>query len=326
METLGTKLKSAREKMNISLEKASEITQIRTHILDAFEKGNFNILPAVYAKSFVINYAKMLKIDISEIKDELDEIFPDYKKQVPQKTEDVTKHKKRSKKYWEFNSDNRTKIVSLIIYFVIFIAIILIIYLTFIDKETVLLEENEANNETVGDTAIVKDEEENLFSFYSKSDSLILEAIASDSAWMKIIIDGKKSEQVYFYPNLSKRWSAANDFILSLGNAGAIKLIRNGVELPPLGPVGTVVRNVKITETEVINSSKPWSPSKSKQKVNKEEKQVPKLEPIQIKEDEKKLLKKLKEFKKPEPLIKPNNNKIQPFTPNEKKEEKTPPN
>ena len=172
---------------------------------------------------------------------------------------------------------------------------------------------------------MISEEKDNLFDFYSEADSIILEAIATDSAWMKINIDGVKSEYVYFTPNYSQRWSAANYFILTLGNAGAVKFIRNGEALAPLGPVGTVVRNVKITETEVINSSRPWTPTKPKKEIKKEEKEIPKIEPIQIKEDEQKLLKKLKEFRKPEPLLKPEK-KISPIIPNEKKEENKPPN
>ena len=43
METLGTKLKSAREKQKLTLEKASEQTKIRDHIIKALEDGNFSI-------------------------------------------------------------------------------------------------------------------------------------------------------------------------------------------------------------------------------------------------------------------------------------------
>ena len=53
-ETLGEKLKSTREKKNITLEKVEEVTGIEMKYLNALEAGEYNKLPAdVYVKNFL---------------------------------------------------------------------------------------------------------------------------------------------------------------------------------------------------------------------------------------------------------------------------------
>ncbi len=264
METLGTKLKSAREKRKLSLEDVSQKTKIRLHIIKAFEDGNFAILPPVYAKSFIITYSKYLDIPQSEINDELDELF---KSKTPQpvqinieKGNTSNKAKDNLTKYI-ITKDNKTKIINWLICSILFIGFVLVIYFTFFDESSINQDkmDNEVNPELEsGDTTVIQANKNSLFEFIEEPDSVILQAKANDSAWLKISIDGKRAEQTYLYPKSEKRWSAATYFVLTLGNAGAVEFRRNGQSLQPLGALGTVVRNVKITADTVINSSNPW--------------------------------------------------------------------
>lgn len=87
-----------------------------------------------------------------------------------------------------------------------------------------------------------------------EQDSLVLEARAIESAWINVVIDRKRSEQLTLEAGKTYRWSAEKLITLQLGNAGAVQFRRNGVPLEPFGKLGAVVRNVTITR-EMLNSS-----------------------------------------------------------------------
>lgn len=263
METLGTKLRSVREKQKLSLEKVSELTKIRVHIIKALENGNYTVVPPVYAKSFVVTYAKLLHIPLFEIEEEIDELF---KSKLPEPVQfNITEPEVRVKKDWKalfikpnIIFENKEKIINFLIYLTITVALLLVFYYSFLYEPDIgsgLQAERKSEDTTA---ELIKPESKGLFSFYEGGDSISLQAIAKDSAWLKITIDGKISDQANMFPGTEKKWSAAEYFMLTLGNAGAVEFRRNGEKLPPLGPFGTVVRNIKITANEVINSSYPY--------------------------------------------------------------------
>ena len=122
METLGTRLRSARDKL--TLEKVSELTKIRVHIIKALENGNYTIVPPVYAKSFVITYANLLQIPLYEIEEEIDELF---KSKLPEQVQyNLSEPEERKKRDWKsvflkpnVIFDNKEKIINYLIYFTI---------------------------------------------------------------------------------------------------------------------------------------------------------------------------------------------------------------
>jgi transcriptional regulator with XRE-family HTH domain len=333
METLGTKLRSAREKQKLSLDKVSELTKIRVHIIKALEDGNYSVVPAVYAKSFVITYAKLLKISISEIQDEIDEIFKStiLEPIVIVEPEKIITEKRPKKSKFSFQKDNKTKIVNLLIYLLITIAISMVIYFTFFESDSE--SNNDSNNENASDTTVIDKKKDGLFSFYDEPDSIKLEAKSLDSAWLKINIDGKISEQYYMAPGTEKSWSASEFFLITLGNAGAVEFKRNGELLPKLGPINTVVRNIKITVDEVINSSKPWTSDtvvinpvkpRNKKKLPKQEPQKI-VQPTTIEKSENDILDRLREINQSKPSLKPGMRSPKPMNPVPVPEENKPP-
>jgi cytoskeletal protein RodZ len=306
MENLGKLLGDERKKLNLSLDDVSEKTKIRRHIIEAFENDQFDVLPPIYAKSFLKTYIQFLKISLDDIHATLDEIFKGkIKKPVPPPLqEDVsapleidTKSKKKyakttgssdKKKKLNLNlKTNKKDLINIVIYVAIGLCLVVLIYFTFKSDDSQdsvtsyqPVEEQAPNS---GDTAVIKSEEKGLLSFFEEPDSLILEAVALDTAWMKIEIDGNNVEVLHMAPNVKKRWSASEFYVVTLGNAGAVQFIRNGTELPVLGPAGSVVRNVKITKTEVVNSSRPWDSTRKRPRRRKEKpKQIKPLTPSGI--------------------------------------------
>ena len=74
---------------------------------------------------------------------------------------------------------------------------------------------------------------------------LIIEAV--ESSWVSARIDGGDTKEVFLQPGQKVIWKAADYFLVSFGNAGGVKIQFNGKELPPFGPKGAVVKDVRIT-------------------------------------------------------------------------------
>jgi len=71
--TLGEKLKSARQKQQITISAAEEATKVRAKYLVALEEGDWKILPQnVYVRAYVLSYAKFLELSKPEITDLLE--------------------------------------------------------------------------------------------------------------------------------------------------------------------------------------------------------------------------------------------------------------
>lgn len=74
MEDLGATLREARERRGLSLGEVERHLRIRTHLLDALERGDLASLPSeAQARGFVRNYAEFLGLDPQAILDVLEE-------------------------------------------------------------------------------------------------------------------------------------------------------------------------------------------------------------------------------------------------------------
>ena len=71
-QSIGQKLKQAREDRRITLEHASESTRIRVPYLKALETDDVSVLPSpVQARGFLRNYADYLGLDFDRLLEEL---------------------------------------------------------------------------------------------------------------------------------------------------------------------------------------------------------------------------------------------------------------
>lgn len=333
MENAAQKLKTAREKLNISIEEASEKTKIRPHILKALEAGNFDIMSPIYVKSFLKTYSKFLKIDeidlnavneakkdktnledtpVAESKPKKDYSEPDIPVKIFKEENEEVKKKSPNKSRMSFSDDSietektnfaeifntkkvktisKANYVNIAIYSLVFIALLLSLYFTFFYNSNSTETAKEDTKAIGADTAVIKPQK-NILSYFEESDSLLLEAVAIDTAWIRIEIDGTKSEEILMKPEMEMKWKAGEYFLINQGNVGAVNFKRNGELLEPFGNRGTVVRNVKITRNEVLNTIKidenrtNKKTYKTRKKTNK--KKTPRLiEPSEIAKPEK---------------------------------------
>jgi transcriptional regulator with XRE-family HTH domain len=255
-------LKDTRIAKGLDISEVSRKTGIRENVLLEIESGTMPNLPTVYLRSFIKKYANFLGLSedsYSQLMSELNSQFTQeqlYHKPIAkdassgidpidQNVIDLIK----TGNYKRLLSDRR--LVSSLSYFGIGILIFLIVYFVFFSSDN-----NSSNGaiEGIANTDVDNEgeKEDNLFDYFeSEGDSIILEAFALDSAWMSITMDGKINEEILMKPGMKKIWKAEKFFTLTSGNAGGMKLKRNGEELEPLGARGNVVNNVKITKDEI---------------------------------------------------------------------------
>ncbi len=73
---------------------------------------------------------------------------------------------------------------------------------------------------------------------------------------MRIEMDGEKMEELTMRKGETRKWKAFESFSISQGNVGGVIFKRNGKLLEPFGSRGSVVRNIKITKSNIKNASK----------------------------------------------------------------------
>jgi cytoskeletal protein RodZ len=76
-ESIGQRLKLARQDRRLSIEQAAEATRIRPHYLQALEADDYSVMPsAAQARGFLRNYAEFLSLDLQAILTELQAAQP----------------------------------------------------------------------------------------------------------------------------------------------------------------------------------------------------------------------------------------------------------
>ncbi len=82
-DTIGQRLKKAREYRNLTLEKVEAATHIRSQFLQALEADDFSAMPSpVQARGFLRNYAQYLDLDLDQMIDELRSARPDLESEM----------------------------------------------------------------------------------------------------------------------------------------------------------------------------------------------------------------------------------------------------
>lgn len=83
----------------------------------------------------------------------------------------------------------------------------------------------------------------------TESGPLRLVVRATEPTWVRVETDEGETIQELLPASAVREWLAQSRFVLTVGNAGGIKLELNGKSLPPLGRSGEVVRDFVLPET-----------------------------------------------------------------------------
>ncbi len=80
-----------------------------------------------------------------------------------------------------------------------------------------------------------------------KTHTLFLEA--SEASWVQVTIDDSDVREALLQPQDTVKWTADKKFLLTLGNAGGVRVELDGRDLGPLGPSGEVVHKELLVDS-----------------------------------------------------------------------------
>ncbi|MDR0926988.1 MAG: DUF4115 domain-containing protein [Ignavibacteria bacterium] len=207
----------------------------------------------IVSKESVNNVEKVLveEIEVTEYEPEVEIKQPIHKVKIKQKS---GLNKKRF-----FVSTLNLSIRDIIIYIILILFLLSVVYLVaFYDGNYSFSEEQNSDSVKTDESSItnkgvanVKDNE--LLDYFTPFDSLVLQAICKDTAWVKVVIDNSKVDEQLLTPGMKMRWTASEQIVLSTSNVGAVKFYKNDTLLPNLGASGTMVRNIVFKREGVAN-------------------------------------------------------------------------
>ncbi len=235
LKIFAEELKTQRVKKKVSLLQIKNRTRIDVQYLEAIEKGNFDVMPEVYIRAFIREYAESVGLDPQETLSKYD-----YAKsgKVPKKEEEKPEKGKEELKFEEEAPSAETEAVRKTIQpwltpaiiggivFVLFVVLYLVFFSS--SKDEIVVEEKPYEE-------IVKEnrsrfevaEQEGIPPAKTRVDSLELKIIAVDTSWIQVTLDNGSSKDFILYPGRTKRLKTANWFDLRIGNSGGVKLLLN---------------------------------------------------------------------------------------------------
>ena len=275
---IGAELAKSRTSKQLEIKEISEGTRISVEYLKKIELGDFTFLPRPYVTAYIKTFAARVGIDGEALVQKWQDAEAKAKAAAQAEAERLEQNEKpppqeTPKPVIETagtvqsapKSSGNSHIKEFGIGAAVIAALALVFYIT--NKPAEVPEEEtstpmQSANELSIENMIAENEAriDSIASHISQAKpqqqetpaeqpfSLRLEA--SDTVWIRLVVDGVDSSEYMFRPGNSRTWRAQDYFFLRTGNAGATHIFRDGVPLDSLGRRGQV-RQLRITRTEI---------------------------------------------------------------------------
>ncbi len=268
LNNFSKELKEQREKTGVTLQQISQNTKIDIKFLKSIEEGNFSILPEIYVKAFIKEYASCINLNPieiikkyedaklgREIKKTENQVIDENNNELGDEENELTKNnlkKIETETVERYNNKYNFSIrINYIIGSIILLAALSILYYSIIytpEKEIKVVNNNSEYN-TSERFEVEKQNtinQENLNQNFYKDDSLKLLIKTNADVWVKVIKDGKNVHQKMTHKDSKLQFKAKEKFSVSVGNAGVVQIFYNDNEIKDLGKFGEI-KNVTIT-------------------------------------------------------------------------------
>lgn len=268
LKKLAEELKESREKAEVTLQHIAAKTRIDVKFLQAIEEGNFEVLPEVYIRAFIREYAAFCGLDPAKTIEKYELAKKGKTVKVVEngvsEEEKVSEQKNIKREFDDKPAENRDLTSSkinkqkILLFSGIAILFVLVIaaYFLFIKNsspdivvekpfEEVLREQNKRFEITEEDTPQTP---------AAEIDSLTLSIKATDTCWVNVTVDEKVDKEFMLYKNTSTVVKAAVKFDVIVGNAGGISMELNGQPLNITGSKGQR-KTFLVNKDGLINSS-----------------------------------------------------------------------
>ncbi len=263
LKKFAKELKSFRESKEISLQYIASRTKIDIKFLQAIEDGNFEILPDLYIRAFIKEYAQVADFNVTEVlkkyelarkgmteekinqekhvveKESLSEIIPEQKALADEFA--IPKDEVVEEKNQPIESVVKNKLPNKPLLYIVFgvIIILITVYFVFISEEPTIETENTSGEISKStENRFELDENTSQESFIQQDDSLKLALKASARVWVKVLSDNKVIFQNFMSENEQINFKAEKEFRVSVGNAGLLTMELNNKQLQVPGIKG----------------------------------------------------------------------------------------
>ncbi len=247
-ESLGARLKAARESKEQTIEQVAAVTKLNPHFIEALEEGRWDLLPGrVYLKSFAKIYADAVGIDTREVYEKIDGQAPE----EISATGLVASPDTRATTEKKF--DYKLPIVLAIVAVVVILIVILVrsrrIAAPGLEGETIipargLLRRAEIRWDRPWERPAADPE-------FFASDRLTLETSDSE-VWAFVVADNDTVFNGTIPAESGKTFTADSTFRITLSRNDKVAGYLNGIKLPAIGVSAKKLNNfmVRITEKD----------------------------------------------------------------------------
>ena len=276
MDSIGSILKSERERRKLTLADAHSVTKITPQNLAALEDDRFDTFPnRVYARAFLRDYANFLGLDSGPLLERYEEAWET--KQAADRQSDV-----------DGQANGATNIVRGFGIFVIVVIVGFALYTPLMKY----LSQRPASPETTSSSPARDATSEPSEPTPSETPTpapaatpaptptpapaptpaptlapapaapvgVQLTVAAAEESWIRARVDGKKAFEGQIHAGKQMKWTAKYGILFRTGNAGGVRLYLNGKKLAPLGPSGAIVSRSFVAPPKQPGVARPIVP------------------------------------------------------------------
>lgn len=272
LEKLAEELHEARIKSGITLQQMAGKTRVDIKFLEAIDNGDFTFLSEPYVKAFIKDFARivgldenkiLLKYDAAKKGKLLEEIEAEKKSGIEKENEEHKPVQEYDATSSAGSGDSRKSINPNVRLYgaiaIIFVFVLLFVYLVFFKSSNEIVVPEKPIEEVVKSTQqrfVPEEKPKQEVTSSTKQDSLVLNIFASDTSWVRIILDDKSEVEFILFPHSQKSIKASDDYKITLGNAGAIKFQMNDKPLNFSAKPGSVI-HVQINKSGLTYLKSP---------------------------------------------------------------------
>lgn len=280
LKKFADELKTAREIKEISLLQVSARTKIDPKFLQAIEDANFDVLPEIYIRAFIKEFAQTIDLNSKEVLQKFDIARLGKPKEKPQsqletasKEDSVNLQETSETKKFDSaevlqpstlepgKAAKSLKLNYIIGGSILFVALI-VVYFAFIRNSSPEIIQEKFNQETsVENTQRFEIDKSSQSQTTSQTsdvidqsvvtpDSLRLSVYANARVWIKVSTDGKTVHQNIVQANTRLNFASIKNFSVSVGNAGVVKIFFNNKQIKNVGKLGEI-KNLFITPDNI---------------------------------------------------------------------------
>jgi cytoskeletal protein RodZ len=265
MDEIGKSLQRARERLGVTLAEVEDATRIRTHHIEALERGDHDALPSpVQARGFLRNYADFLGLDTDAILLQYAEALQARRKRkikVSAAPESSVSSVKRRRPSW-------LRWLSFDLFFAAFISLLVIALLIWgasrviaslqdrpdatevalgflIPTQTATLRSTESLNETARPAAplvpVSETPEATPALQFPEAEVVDIRVLAEKRSWVQVRVDGEEVFSGRMGPGEELSFQGEAVVEILTGNGDGIRIFYRGQDQGLLGGVGQVV-------------------------------------------------------------------------------------